>query len=136
VKRACGWLSPHIGCDFAHGRHCDFEHFWVVSGRATIQPEIQEIVMRDTEHGVQVFTPPSRGLIPEGDGHNLWLERGKGSGWWQMTLIALLLCVTTTAAAVMAAGRTHSPIPALWKQGPPSIFTKAPDGAEYRELLF
>jgi hypothetical protein len=53
-----------------------------------------------------------------------------------MTLVALLLFATTTVAAVMATTGTNVPIPQLWKQSAPSIFTKAPDGAEYRELLF
>jgi hypothetical protein len=53
-----------------------------------------------------------------------------------MTLVALLLFATTTVAAVMATSANHTAIPQLWKQSAPSIFTKAPDGAEYRELLF
>jgi hypothetical protein len=53
-----------------------------------------------------------------------------------MTFVAALLFATTTIAAVMATTGAHAPIPQLWKQSAPSIFTKAPDGAEYRELLF
>jgi hypothetical protein len=48
----------------------------------------------------------------------------------------LLLFGTTAAAAVFASGRTHAPIRELLNQSPPSIFTKAPDGAGYRQLLF
>ena len=55
---------------------------------------------------------------------------------WPVTLVFMLLFATTTAAAVIATSGAHAPIPSLWKQGPPSIFSKAPDGAEYRELLF
>lgn len=51
-------------------------------------------------------------------------------------LVAVLLFATTAAAAFMATTGPHAPIPALWKQDAPSIFTKAPDSAEYRELLF
>jgi hypothetical protein len=66
------------------------------------------------------------------------VSRSAGKTWypWATTLIAALLFATTTAAAFIATTGNHAPIPALWKQDPPSIFNKGPEGAEYRELLF
>ena len=85
--------------------------------------------MRETKHSIQLFTPFGAGYIPEDHGHDPPLDHSKGWGRWPMALVAVLLCATTAAAAVMATGRTHAPVPALWKQGAPNIFTKAPDGA-------
>jgi hypothetical protein len=82
------------------------------------------------------FTPLHQAAAPHDSGHDAAPHASKVWSRWPTTLVAVLLFVTTTAAAVVATSGTHAPIPALWKQGPPSIFTKAPDGAEYRELLF
>jgi hypothetical protein len=78
------------------------------------------------------FTPFHRAAGPGDCGPAL----KPGESRWPTMLVAALLLATTTAAALMAATGTHAPIPALWKQDAPSLFTKAPDSAEYRELLF
>ena len=80
------------------------------------------------------FAPFPRAAIP--DDREPAPTPGKEWSRWPMTLVALLLFATTTVAAVMATSANHTAIPKLWKQSAPSIFTKAPDGAEYRELLF
>jgi hypothetical protein len=80
------------------------------------------------------FAPFHRAAIPTS--HGPALTPGKAWSRWPTTLVALLLFATTTLAAVVAATGNHAPTPQLWKQSPPSIFTKASDGAEFRELLF
>ena len=80
------------------------------------------------------FAPFHRAAVP-GD-HGPAFKPGKEWSRWPMALVAVLLFATTAVAAVMATTGSRAPVPALWKQSAPSLFSKAPDGAEYRELLF
>ena len=81
-----------------------------------------------------LFTRAHQTAVPGDLGQAL--KPGKDWSRWPMALIAVLLFAATTAAGVMATSGSHAPIPALWKQTTPSTFTKAPEGSEYRELLF
>ena len=92
--------------------------------------------MSETKQRFQIFTPLGGGYVSENHSHDPPPDYSKGWSRWSMAIIALLLCATTAAAAIMATGRGHAPIPELWKQSPPSMFNKTPDGASYRELLF
>jgi hypothetical protein len=89
------------------------------------------------DHKFQVFTPFGGSYVPEDRERDPPLDRTTGRSRWPMALIAFLLCITTAAAAaVMATGRSRAPVPELWKQNPPILFNKWPDGAGHRELLF
>jgi hypothetical protein len=92
--------------------------------------------MRDTTHSDRIFMPLGGSYVLEDHGPGPPPEHSKGWGKWPMMLIVLLLGATTAAAAIMATGRTHAPVPELWKQSPPAVFMKAPDGYGLRELLF
>jgi len=80
------------------------------------------------------ITPFYRAAAP-GDRDHDPPQSGKDRSRWPMAVVALLLFVTTTAA-VLATTRTHAPTPQLWKQSTPGLFTRVPDGPEFRELLF
>jgi hypothetical protein len=92
--------------------------------------------MSDRKYSLHAFTPAGNGFIIAGQGgDDPSRANPRGRSRWPMTLVALLLLATTATAAVVAAGRIHAPIPEPWKQTPPSIYTKAPEGAGFRDLL-
>lgn len=92
--------------------------------------------MREPNNIIRIFDPFGGGYTPEDHGRGPPLEHTRGWGRWPLALIALLLGITTAGGAILAATRTHAPVPELWKQNPPAFFMKTSDGYGLRELLF
>ncbi len=92
--------------------------------------------MREPIHNTEIFTPVGSDYVAEDHGHGPPLDPSEGWAKWFLVAVALLLAAATFSAALVANARSSAPAPELWKQDPPALFTKAPDGYGLRELLF